>query len=94
MRGGHNQHSVLEGLLFAIRWLISVDRLCISGCFLLQALEEAKLDLSILFLAAQEKLTHWAKILTYIGSTGLLQEFQHVVGRVSTSVLVSLFDIG
>ena len=63
-----------------------------NGC--LQALEEAKLDLSIGLLAVQEKLTHWPKILAYIGSTGPLQEFQHVAGRVSTSVSMSWFDIG
>jgi len=53
---------------------------------LLQALEEAKFELSTVFLVVQEMLTHWPKIVAYIGSTGPLQEFQHFVGRVSTSV--------
>ena len=61
---------------------------------LLQALEEAKIDLATVFLVVQEMLTHWPKIVAYIGSTGPLQEFQHVVGRVSTSVLVPFFDTG
>ena len=53
---------------------------------LLQALEKAKFELSTVFLVVQEMLTHWPKIVTYIGSTGPLQEFQHVIGRVSTPV--------
>ena len=61
---------------------------------LLQALEEAKFDLSTVSLVVQEMLTHWPKIVAYIGSAGPLQEFQLVVGRVSTSVLVALFDTG
>ena len=61
---------------------------------LLQALEEGKFELCTVFLVVQEMLTHWRKIVAYIGSTGPLQEFQHVVGRVSTSVLVPLFDTG
>ena len=59
----------------------------------LKALEEAKLDLSIGFLVVQELLTQWPKIVAYIGSTGPLQEFQHVVARGTTSALVSWFDI-
>ena len=62
------------------------------GC--LQALEEAKMHLSTEFSVVHELLNHWPKIVAYIGSTGPLQEFQHVVGRVSTPVLVSWFDIG
>ena len=42
----------------------------------------------------QEMLTHWPKIVVYIGSTGPLHDFQHVVGRVSSSLLVPWFDIG
>ena len=61
---------------------------------LLQALEEANFDLSTVFLVVQEMLAHWPKIVTCLSSTGPLQKFQHVVGRVDTSVLVSLFDIG
>ena len=61
---------------------------------LLQALEESKFDLCTVFLVVQEMLTHWPKIVTYTESTGPLQEFQHVVGPVSLSALVSLFDIG
>ena len=51
-------------------------------------------ELSTLFLVVQEMLTRWPKIGTYIGSTGPLQDFQHVVGRVSASVVVPLFDTG
>ena len=61
---------------------------------ILQALEEGKFELCTVFLVVQEMLTHWPKIVAYIGTTGPLQEFQHVVGRVSTSVLVPLFDTG
>ena len=61
---------------------------------LLQALEEGKFELSTVFLVVQEMLTNWPKIVTFIGSTEPLQEFQHVVGRVNTSVLVTLFDTG
>ena len=61
---------------------------------LLQALEEGKFEFCTVFLVVQDMLTHWPKIVAYIGSTGPLQEFQHVVGRVSTSVLVPLFDTG
>ena len=61
---------------------------------MLQALEKANFDLSTVFLVVQEMLTHWPKIVAYIGRTGPLQEFQYVVGPVSTSVLVSLFEIG
>ena len=61
---------------------------------LLQALEEGKFYLCTVFLVVQEMLTHWPEIVAYIGSTRPLQEFQHVVGRVSTSVLVPLFDTG
>ena len=45
-------------------------------------------------LVVQEMLIHWPKIVAYISTTGPLQEFQHVVGRVSTWVLVPLFDAG
>ena len=61
---------------------------------LLQALEEAKFDLSTVSLVVQEMLTQWPKIVAYIGSTGPLQEFQLVVGGLNTSVLVPLFDTG
>ena len=61
---------------------------------LLQALEEARFDLSTVSMVVQEMLTHWLKIVTYIGSTGPLQEFQSVDRRLSISVLVSLFEIG
>ena len=66
----------------------------ISHSDLLQALEEGKFELCTVFLVVQETLTHWPEIVTYIGSTGPLQELQHVVGRVSTSVSVPLFDTG
>ena len=46
---------------------------------LLQALEEVKVDLSTVFLVVQEMLTHWPKIVTYISSSGPLQEVQHVL---------------
>ena len=59
----------------------------------LQALEEAKLDLSTVFLVVQEMLTHWPKIVAYIGSPGPLQKFQHLIAPVSTSDVVSWFDI-
>ena len=61
---------------------------------LLQALEEAKFDLSTVFLFVQEMLTHWPNIVTYISSTGPLQKIQHDVRRVSTSILLPLFDTG
>ena len=61
---------------------------------LLQALEEARCDLSTVFSVVQEILTHQQKVVTYIGCTGPLQEFQNVSRRLSTSVLVSLFEIG
>ena len=61
---------------------------------LLQALEEGKLELCTVFLVVQDMLTHWPKIVAYIFSAGPLQEFQHVLGRVSTPVLVPLFDTG
>ena len=61
---------------------------------LLQALEEARFDLSTVSLVMYEILTHLLNSVTYIGSNGPLQEFQQVVRRVSTSVLVSLFEIG
>ena len=60
----------------------------------LQALKEAKLDLSTGCLVVQEKLTHWPKTVVYSGSTGPMQDFQHVVGRGSTLVIVSWFDFG
>ena len=61
---------------------------------LLQALEEGKFDLCTVFLVVQEMLTRWPKIVAYSGSTGPLQELQNVVGRLSTAVLVPLFDTG
>ena len=61
---------------------------------LLQALEEGKFELCTVSLVVQEMFTHWPKIVAYIRSTGPLQDFQHVVGQVSTSVLVPLFDTG
>ena len=39
-------------------------------------------------------LTHWPKIVAYFGDTRPLQEFQHVVGRVSISVQVLCFAFG
>ena len=42
---------------------------------LLQALEEGKFDLFTVFLVVQEMLTQWPKIVTYIVSTGPLQDF-------------------
>ena len=69
-----------------------IDNVSHNG--LLQALEEGTFELSTVFLVVQEMLTHWPKIVSYISSTGPLQEIQHVVGRVSTSVLAPLFDTG
>ena len=82
-----------EGLLIVMRgYLVLIGNVFHNS--LLQALEEAKFDLSTVFLVVQEMLTHFPKIVTYISSTGPLQEFQHYVGRESTSVLMPLFDIG
>ena len=94
MRGGHNQHSVSGRFVncYELDILVLIDNIFLNA--LLQALEEGKFELCTVFLVVQEMLTHWPKIVAYIGSTGPLQEFQQVVGRVSTSVLVPLFDTG
>ena len=94
MRGGHNQHSISGRFVncYEVDILVLIND--IFHIDLLQALEEGKFELCPVFLVVQEMLTHWPKIVAYIGSTGSLQEFQHVVGRVSTSVLVPLFDTG
>ena len=60
----------------------------------LQALEEAKLDLSTGFLGVQEMSTYWPRIVAYIGGNGPLPEFQHAVRRVLISLFVSRFHIG
>ena len=52
------------------------------------------MDLSTGCFVVQEMLHHWPKIVGQIGSAGPLQEFQHIVGRVSTFVSVPWFDIG
>ena len=62
-------------------YLVLISNVFHNG--LMQALEEAKFDVSTVFLVLQDILTHWPKISAYIGSTGPLHEFQHVVGRVS-----------
>ena len=72
--------------------LLLIGKVFHNGLF--KALEEGKFDLLTVFLVVQEMLTHWPKIVAYINSTGPLQEVQHVVGRVSSSVLVPLFDTG
>ena len=92
MRGGHNQNIVFGRIVNCYRGLFNVSG-NVSHDRFLQTLEETKLDCTV-FLVVQEILTHWPRIITRIGSTGPLQEFQHVVGRVSTWVLVSLFDFG
>ena len=94
MRGGHNQHSISGRFVncYEVDILVLVNNIFHSDILL--AMEEGKFELCTVFLVVQEMLTHWPKIAAYIGSTGPLQEFQHVVGRVSTSVLVPLFDTG
>ena len=94
MRIGHNQHSICGRFVncWEVDILVLVNNIFHSD--LLQALEEGKFELCTVFLIVQEMLTDWPKIVAYISSTGPLQEFQHVVGRVSTSVLVPLFDTG
>ena len=50
--------------------------------------EDASLDLHFAFLVVQEKLSHWAQIVSYISETGQRQEFQNVQGRVSLIILL------
>ena len=80
MRGGHNQHSVSGRFVncYEVDLLVLIKNLFHND--LLQALEEGKFELCTVFLVVQEILTHWPKIVAYIGRTGPLQEFQHVVG--------------
>ena len=94
MRGGHNQHSISGRFVncYEVDILVLINNIFHND--LLQALEQGKFELCTVFPVVQQMLTHWPKIVAYIGSTGRLQEFQHVVGRVSTSVLVPLFDTG
>ena len=94
MRDGDNQHSISGRFLicYYVDILVLINNKFHND--FLQALEEGKFELSTVFLVVQEMLTHWPKVVTYIGSTGPLQVFQHVVGRISTSVLVPLFDTG
>ena len=94
MRDGNNQHSISGRFVncYELDVLVLINN--IFHIDLLQALEQGKFELCTVFLAVQEMLTHWPKIVAYIGSTGPLQEFQHAVRRVSTSVLVPLFDPG
>ena len=50
--------------------------------------------MSTAFLVVQGMLAQRPTIVAYIGSTAPLQEFQHVSGRASTSVVVPWLDIG
>ena len=61
------------------------------GCDVLQGLQDWQLDLSTAFLAIQEVITNWPRIMSYIGATGQLQEFQHVDGRVCVFTVASNF---
>ena len=83
MRCGHNQHSISGRFIKCYEVDILVLIMNIFHIDFLQALEEINFELCTVFLVVQEMLTHWPKIVAYIGP---LQEFQHVVGRVSTSV--------
>ena len=53
-----------------------------------KALEEASLDLHSAFLVVQEKLSHWAQIVSYISETGQRQEIENVHGRVTSIILL------
>ena len=94
MRDGHNQHSFSGRFVncYEVDVLVLINNIFHND--LLQALEDGKFELCTVFLVVQEMLSHWPKIVAYIGSTGPLQEFQHVAGRVSFSVLVPLFETG
>ena len=94
MRGGHNQHSISGRFVncYEVDVLVLINKIIHND--ILQALEEGKFELFTVFLFVQEMLTHWPKIVAYFGNTGPLQVFQRVVGRVSSSVLVPLFDTG
>ena len=94
MRGEHNQHSISGRFVncYEVDILVLINSIFHND--LLQALEEGNFELCTVFLVVQGMLTHWPKIVAFIGSTGPLQEIQHVVGRVSTSVLVPLFNTG
>ena len=60
----------------------------LSSSFVFKALEQASLDLHSAFLVAQEMLSHWAQIVSYISQTGQQQEFQNVHGRVALVILL------
>ena len=54
----------------------------LSDNFVLQALEDGKLELSTAFLLVQEMIAHWPQIVTYINNNSQRQEFQYVEGKV------------
>ena len=60
----------------------------LSSSCVFKALEESSLDLHSAFLMVQEKLSHWAQIVSYISETGQRQEFQNVHGRLSLVILL------
>ena len=60
----------------------------LSGSCVIEALEDASLDLHSAFLVVQEMLNHWAQIVSYISETGQRQEFQNVHGRVSLVIFL------
>ena len=53
-----------------------------------KALEDASLHLHSASLVVQERLSHWAQVVSYISETGQRQGFQNLYGRVSLFVLL------